>query len=111
MFCRADAGFNSAHLQMQTSQPDNPVTTHLHCRWLGVQHVYLTENASGTFREKRRLLHPFIDAGFLTLRVDKRPHAQLMVYHRCIRDHRSKHNWLAFFDSDEILVIREKCDP
>jgi hypothetical protein len=96
---------------MQSANPDSMMTPHPHCRWLGVQHVYLTENSSGNFKEKARLLQPFVSARFLTLQQDRRPQAQLMVYHRCIRDHRSKHNWLAFFDIDEILIIREKCDP
>jgi hypothetical protein len=52
-------------------------------------------------------LQSYVDEGFLTYKNVPRPHAQIEVYHYCIRDHRAKHNWIAFFDADEFLIIRD----
>jgi hypothetical protein len=78
-------------------------------RWLGVDRVYLTENAHELERTlaKSPALKAFADEGFLKLLLEPEPHAQIKVYDRCIRDLRSKYNWIAFFDLDEFLVVRE----
>lgn len=74
-----------------------------------MEHIYLTENNDGEQHSKRAAFQPLIDEGFLTLSFDPEPKAQLNVYQRCIDEHKTKHNWMAFFDMDEFLVIREKC--
>lgn len=35
--------------------------------------------------------------------------AQLAVYWRCVQEQRANFNWLAFFDLDEFLLLREPC--
>lgn len=73
--------------------------------------MYLTENTRDhdEATAKRAALHEFISDGFLTFSVDPKPQAQMRVYRQCIRKYRSKHNWLAFFDADEFLVLRDGC--
>ena len=77
------------------------------CRWLGVDKVLLTENDETPTLE--RDLADFIESGFLDYRLDPRPHAQQLVYDDCITEHRDQYNWMAFFDLDEFLVVRDEC--
>lgn len=79
------------------------------CRWLGVDKVFLTENAAepGTELIGSPHLEEFTKSGFLQLAAEPKPHAQLAVYNRCIQELRLQYNWIAFFDLDEILVVRE----
>lgn len=77
------------------------------CRWLGVDHVYLTENASSV--PIKGDIQDFIDAGFVTYGTIKAPQAQMLVYYQCLQKYRHRYNWIAFFDADEIMVIREQC--
>lgn len=74
-----------------------------------MEHVYLTENDVGSGADKYAAFQPLIQQGFLTLTVDETPKAQLHVYQKCIDEHRWQHNWMAFFDVDEFLVIKDKC--
>jgi len=55
----------------------------------------------------REELQPYIADGFVTYTHDGRPHAQIGVFKRCM--HNAKHNWMAFLDADEFLILREKC--
>ena len=32
---------------------------------------------------------------------------QLYIYSKCIRDHGSRHRWMAFIDADEFFVIKD----
>ncbi len=34
---------------------------------------------------------------------------QLSVYHRCIRNYRKYHRWIAFIDADEFIVTKDQC--
>eukprot|EP00892_Ulva_mutabilis_P011573 jgi/Ulvmu1/8789/UM048_0044.1 len=74
-------------------------------RWLGVEHVYLTENANTASLEMQNSLGDFISQGFITYSHEPDKNAQLKVYHDCMRQHYNKHGWLAFFDLDEYLVL------
>ena len=78
------------------------------CRWLGVEHVYLTENSNPPPEDMVPQLQDFIDSGFLTFRAVARPEFQVMFYRDCMEHHRHKHNWMAFIDLDEFIVLR-KC--
>lgn len=78
-------------------------------RWLGVEHVYLTENTYRPTPHMRGQLNDFVSEGFLTYEVDGTTGPQLKLYRRCMEQHYHKHNWLAFLDLDEILVLREQC--
>lgn len=77
------------------------------CRWLGVDHVYLTENGSKQPIEDD--IADFIESGFVTYKWMDEPHAQMAVFYDCLKEHRSHHNWIAFFDADEYLVVRDEC--
>ena len=74
-----------------------------------MEHIYLTENSAGEASDKFAAFRPMIDDGFLTLELNPKPKAQLDVYQRCLDEYKGKHNWIAFFDLDEYLVIREEC--
>jgi hypothetical protein len=76
------------------------------CRWLGVDHVYLTDNGSKEFRAMSASLSAAFPQSFLTLRSDTYERAQLKVYSWCAETLRESYNWLAFFDLDEYLVMR-----
>ena len=77
------------------------------CRWLGFDHIYLTENRSE--RPIRLGIMDFINSGFVTYTTQKTPHAQIKTYHKCLLEHRTKYDWMAFFDADEFLLLREGC--
>lgn len=81
----------------------------LYYQWLGVDHVFLTENSDAPATMEPALAD-FIAAGFVTFTVEPRAHAQLFVFSECIKRHRGEYNWLAFFDLDEFLTVRERCD-
>jgi hypothetical protein len=79
------------------------------CRWLGMDRVFLTENAADSGKELvgSPALKKFTGDGFLQLETVAEPHAQRKVYEKCIREQRLHYNWIAFFDLDEFLVVRE----
>ena len=81
------------------------------CRWLGVQHVYLTENAAEPSPDMLLQLADFVDSGFITYTTEGVARAQTKVYYDCMRQHYHKHNWLAFFDIDEYLVLVDRRAP
>ena len=77
------------------------------CRWLGFDHILLTENNS--INPIGEHIRDFIDSGFVTYRTETKDHAQLAIYAWCIREQRDRFNWIAFVDADEFLVIR-RCE-
>jgi len=76
-------------------------------RWLGVDHVYITEDNSDRPIESGLTDH--IASGFVTYRTESQPHALLKVFKDCFMAGRSRWDWMAFFDADELLVVRDKC--
>jgi hypothetical protein len=83
------------------------------CRWLGVRQVYLTDNAH--LSEGEQLLAPqlqdFITDGFLTYTHDPTPGLVFLTRWRCVNAARGKHQWMAFIDMDEFIVLRDPCAP
>lgn len=77
------------------------------CRWLGVDHVYLTENSYPIQEQLTEQLQDFIDEGFLTLESDGKKANQINIYKRCMEKYRQNHNWMAFIDIDEFIAIRQ----
>lgn len=69
--------------------------------------MYLTENADPIPQHMSEQLQDFINEGFLTLEADGRKANQLNIYKRCMEKYRHKHNWMAFIDIDEYIVIRQ----
>lgn len=79
----------------------------MQCRWLGVERVFLTENDDEPHLKEP--LQDFVETGFVEYRLERREHAQMQVYQACIEEHAHEVNWLAFFDIDEFLLLRNKC--
>jgi hypothetical protein len=73
--------------------------------------VYLTENSDPPPKHLVEQLQDFIDEGFLTLESDGKKANQLNIYKRCMQQYRHLHNWLAFIDIDEFIVIRKCVSP
>lgn len=78
-------------------------------RWLGVDHVFLTDNNLENHDMPREEVEDLVSSGFLTLSREQRPFSQMPVYRRCLEHHRGAFNWMAFFDLDEFLLVREPC--
>jgi hypothetical protein len=78
-------------------------------RWLGVDHVFLTDNNSENGTALRAQLESEFPANFLTTRLEVINHGQLRVFSWCAWAQRHHFNWLAFIDVDEFLVIRNGC--
>ena len=75
-----------------------------------MDHVYLTQNSDPMPEHVTAQLRDFVAAGYVTLRAVPRPEFQAHFYFDCMQHHRHKHNWLAFIDVDEFIVLR-KCAP
>lgn len=76
--------------------------------WLGVDHVFLTDNDSSNSAFAKEVLTGAFPSTFLTFREEKTPKAQLKAYSWCAETHRESYNWMAFFDVDEYLVVRNE---
>lgn len=88
------------------------ITLLLLCRWLGVDKVFLRENAAQVPPALSQRLAPFIESGFLdlgSLPGAKHP-LQNRWYNRCSKpDMAGMHSWVAFIDLDEFMVVLDKC--
>jgi hypothetical protein len=71
--------------------------------------VYLTDNNSRDGERIMVQLGSEFSKTFLTLRSELSPHSQLKVYAWCAEEKRSQHNWMAFLDLDEFLVLQRRC--
>ena len=77
------------------------------CRWMGVNHVFLTDNGSEDGGSTLAQLGSEFAKSFLTLRAEPQKRAQLPVYAWCAEEQRHRFNWIAYFDVDEFLVLRD----
>lgn len=77
-------------------------------RWLGVDHVFLWDNDSERGEAQGRILARAFPRSFLSHYSEQRPHGQLKVYAWCAEEQRASYNWIAFFDLDEFLVVRDR---
>ena len=59
----------------------------------------------------RAQVEDFVRSGFLTYTTEPMARSQLKVYYNCMSQHYDKHNWLAFVDIDEFLVLLSRYDP
>lgn len=71
--------------------------------------MYLTENIQRNEVSHAASLKDFTDSGFLTLGLERRPYRQKGIYQLCIEEHASQHNWMAFLDLDEFVILRNPC--
>lgn len=80
-------------------------------RFIGIDHVFLTENdPQAPTPRLRAQLQDFVSEGFLTLYTDTTAHNQPAAMRRCLKEQRANYDWLAFFDADEFLFVRDRCD-
>jgi hypothetical protein len=79
------------------------------CRFIGIDHVFLTDNdPAAPSAHLQTQLRDFISTGFLTLYANRALHSQPDMMRRCLREQRHSFNWLAFFDADEFLFVRDR---
>lgn len=99
------------HCGVHFGSPNRVPTASAPRRWLGVDHVFLTDNEPDPALSLLGApeLSPFTASGFLSLRAKRMPQAQMSVYRNCIKKHAPAYNWMAFFDLDEFLILRHRC--
>lgn len=73
-----------------------------------MDHVYLWDNGSTEYATLSQALLQQFPPEFLTLDSDERPRSQMKIFAACMEDHREEHNWMAFIDVDEYIVLRSK---
>ena len=80
------------------------------CRWLGVDTIGLVENSETVTPALAEQLAPYIDSGFVHLDAwgDSEP-AQIKIFDSCFQRFQHTHDWVAFFDADEYLMMLERC--
>ena len=86
----------------------------MHCRWLGVDRIFLRENTQEPHVSKKFTTHlqDLIDIGFLDLGTwgGKSPEAQQMWYNKCTeKELGGQYAWILFSDLDEYPVLMNGC--
>lgn len=72
---------------------------------IGVDHFYITDNRSNP--PLRDVLQDYIKRGVVTYRYDTRVSPQRLVYNECLQEHKKDSKWIAYFDSDEFLLLKK----
>jgi hypothetical protein len=72
---------------------------------IGVDHFYITDN--GSEPHLNETIKDFIDKNIITYKYDTRDKPQINVYNECIQNYQNESTWIAFFDSDEFLVLKK----
>lgn len=96
---------------MKGEHPDDVVQWLKYHMWLGVDKVFLRENAAALPAALMPRVQGMIDAGFLDLAPmpgAKHP-LQNRWYNRCSKpDMAGEHSWVAFIDLDEFMVVMDR---
>lgn len=80
------------------------------CRWLGVDKISITENTVHVTRNISERLAPYIASGLVDLDAwGSDTAAQLPAFRKCFGRLKDSHDWVAFFDTDEYLMLLERC--
>jgi hypothetical protein len=80
----------------------------VHYRRLGFDHVYIIDN--GTQPRLEGFLRDYIRNGYITYHYIEQYPIQIQGYNYILNQYRNETTWLAFFDSDEFLVLkRHQC--
>eukprot|EP00892_Ulva_mutabilis_P011470 jgi/Ulvmu1/8696/UM047_0036.1 len=82
----------------------------LYHRWLGVDHIYLAENVVEPVATTTEQLRDLVAEGLVTYSNERVAQAQMKVYYDCLAKHAHKHDWMAFFDMDEYVVLVDRPD-
>ena len=76
-----------------------------HYQRIGFEHIYLIDN--GTRPPHAEYLREYIQSGYITYMYVTQYPCQTESYNHILRHHRHETNWIAFFDSDEFLVLKK----
>jgi hypothetical protein len=79
---------------------------------MGCGHFYLHDNSpkNSTVTSASIQLKDFINRNIVSMKdISAVVAPQLGVYHRCIREHRLKHQFIGMIDADEFIVTRDDC--
>ena len=72
--------------------------------------IGVTENSVNVSADLAAKLSPYVESGILLLDawgVDSP--AQNYIFAQCFERFRGTHDWVAFFDADEYLMLLERC--
>jgi Glycosyltransferase family 92 len=76
---------------------------------LGASRFYIYDDGFSGPTPASAVLQDLIDSGVVVIKdTHKHPKQQLANYQRCLVSHRHQHQWLAFLDADEFIVVDEK---
>ena len=81
------------------------------CRWLGVEKIYLMENVETPTAHFVQQIQDFVDDGLIVYSFKGSGGYQSRWYHECMSSYHSEHNWLAFIDVDEYIVLQDEYEP
>lgn len=88
--------------------------THRRCRFVGVGTFFLRENdAPGANAALEALLEPYMQSGIVNFDYwpgAKHP-AQTNWYNECAKLAQADHDWVAFIDLDEFMMVLHACAP
>ena len=71
----------------------------------------MTENVADPVASTTKQLRDFVADGLVTYSHEGVARAQMKIYYDCLVKHAHKHDWMAFFDVDEYLVLMERSAP
>ena len=69
-----------------------------------VWNISISDNGSNP--PLQAILQDYINEGLVTYVYDERHKPQVSVYNECLKKYRKRTKWIAFFDSDEFLVLK-----
>lgn len=76
--------------------------------WLGVDAMGIIQNDVNITAEIAEVLAPFVESGFVQLEAwGSDTPAQREAFDKCFQWFRDSHDWVAFFDADEYLILLE----
>lgn len=74
--------------------------------------IAITENSVRVTPAVAAALAPYTDTGLVHLNAwGREKAAQLPALKQCYRGVEATHDWVAFFDNDEYLMLLERCAP
>lgn len=83
----------------------------MECRWLGVDTIGIVENSVDVTAELADTLAPYVESGLVRLDAwGDDAAAQKHIFTWCFDQLRDTHDWVAFFDADEYLMLLERYD-